>query len=380
MNDFWNSLAGMASGAGVMHDWRRHFGAGMDLIAPFLTPSAELARSHPCPSEPPCDCRHTVRETGSGLVAVCQCNPGECDCFPLNPADLLVYHLDRRRFGEAVRRALGFQPPENQAGATLWLYPIGLCGPLRAPALFTMASSGVLLRELDRLADCRGEPFLLLTPTGAACDAGVEARLRHQGGAHLSLSSALQPGPGGTFALARPLEPVLASWTERLAGARQHGKMLQGIHREIAAVRAEFGSLRQAKERLEGMLADGLFAFTRKVDPSSFKIFCTVLAEGDVAKASRALAMPDATLRHLLRQWQGKGAAYRTLLDLVRWRKKIGRHETLPLNEAILRPAADTTDYPGLLSDVLDGLLAMTPETWQEQCEALADLLRPVVR
>lgn len=51
-------------------------------------------------------------------------------------------------------------------------------------------------------------------------------------------------------------------------------------------MRGDFVELRGAKERLEKMLADGLFAFTRKVDAASFKVLCTLLAEGDVAKAS----------------------------------------------------------------------------------------------
>src|SRR5678815_2665272 len=42
--------------------------------------------------------------------------------------------------------------------------------------------------------------------------------------------------------------------------------VLERIYREIAAVRKDFVELRGAKERLEKMLADRVFAFTRKVD------------------------------------------------------------------------------------------------------------------
>jgi len=64
----------------------------------------------------------------------------------------------------------------------------------------------------------------------------------------------------------------------------------------------------------------------------------------------------------------------------VRWRKKVGRREKIPLNEAILHERAETVDYPGLLSDVLDGLLSVTEENWEERCNELAELLRPAVR
>ena len=84
-------------------------------------------------------------------------------------------------------------------------------------------------------------------------------------------------------------------------------------------------------------------------------------------------------LRKLLRQWQTRGPAYQAMLDLDRWRKKIGRKETIPLNEAIRHEKADTTDYPVLLSDVLDGLLSMTETNWQDLCEELAEMLRPVL-
>jgi hypothetical protein len=156
--------------------------------------------------------------------------------------------------------------------------------------------------------------------------------------------------------------------------------MLAGIHREIAAVRSEFVELRGAKQRLEKMLADGLFAFTRKVDARSFKVLWTILAEGNVAKASRALGMPDPSVRTLLRRWPGRGKEYLAMLELVRWRKKMGRREKVPLNEAILQGRAETTDYPGLLSDVLDGLLSMNDGNWQDRCEGLVEVLRPVVR
>jgi hypothetical protein len=110
-----------------------------------------------------------------------------------------------------------------------------------------------------------------------------------------------------------------------------------------------------------------------------FKVLCAILAEGDVAKASRALGMPDPSVRTLMRRWRGRGREYVAMLELVRWRKRVGRRETVPLNEAVMHARAETTDYPGLLSDVLDGLLSMTEENWEERREELKDVLRAVV-
>jgi hypothetical protein len=150
------------------------------------------------------------------------------------------------------------------------------------------------------------------------------------------------------------------------------------IRRDVAAVRVEFVAVRSAKERLEGALGKGLLGFAQKVDARSFKVLCAILSEGDVAKASRALEMPDGSVRTLIRRWRTMGKEYRAMLDLVRWRKAVGRRERVVLNESVLLEKASSVDYPGLLADVLDGLLSMTQENWKERCEELAELLRPV--
>lgn len=156
--------------------------------------------------------------------------------------------------------------------------------------------------------------------------------------------------------------------------------MLKRIHDSIASKHAEVAELRSAKQRLEKMLAEGLFGFTQKVDPTSFKVLVTVLAEGDIAKASRKLGMGDSTVRDMLREWKKKGGVYRVLLDLVAWRKKTGRKKTVALSNSILLGQTNKVDHPALLSDVLDGLLDMTEDNWREQCEELKETLRPVVR
>jgi hypothetical protein len=195
------------------------------------------------------------------------------------------------------------------------------------------------------------------------------------------------PSPG--FGAASPRAPCFGTASaasalaggqgaEATVGAGEMLKILSEIREEIAAVRGQFVELRTSKERLERMFADGLFGFTRKVDAQSFKILCAVLAEGDVAKASRALEVPDASLRTLMRRWRKLGKEYCSMLDQVRWRKAVGRRETFALNENVLLERASQVDYPGLLADVLDGLLSMNHENWQERCEELAELLRPV--
>jgi hypothetical protein len=187
-------------------------------------------------------------------------------------------------------------------------------------------------------------------------------------------------GNGELFRANEMLEPTLSEFARRVGSLRETGGTLRSIHREIAAVRGDFVELRSAKQRLEKMLADGLFAFTRKVDAASFKVLCAILAEGDVAKASRSLQMPEATVRAVVRRWGNRGKEFRTMQDLVRWRKSVGRKETVPLNDNVLLGKAESVDYPGLLADVLDGLVSMTEDNWQQRCEELAEMLRPGVQ
>jgi hypothetical protein len=64
------------------------------------------------------------------------------------------------------------------------------------------------------------------------------------------------------------------------------------------------------------------------------------------------------------------------MLDVVRWRKSVGRTETVPLNDEIILGKTRSTDYPALLSEVLDGLLSMTEKNWEDLSKELAETLR----
>jgi hypothetical protein len=140
-----------------------------------------------------------------------------------------------------------------------------------------------------------------------------------------------------------------------------------------------YNELRRTKEELEKMRAEGLFKFVEKVDPETFCVLFAILLHGDVAKASRALGEKDSTVRTRMADGKRREPAYRVLLDLVRWRKSIGRREAVQLSEAIATGTAPRTDFEGLISDVLDELLSFDESNWETKCEELAALLRPYV-
>ncbi len=396
---FWHAFDSLSSGRALAIYWQSLFGKDFASIQPFLQPTTQHSLLYPCIANPWCECDHEVSEDAEWeQVGVCTC--GDCEPIPLKRQDTVIHALNRGPFGEALRQALGFAPAAtstlNPQPSTL--LEIGQHAPLHAPVYFYAPSNtDALLAGVHAMLTDRPGPFLLLLPTPSYLTPAVDAVLTRAACAHAALSTILDPaalasvqgsrfdGSKSKVPAPRPstlnpqLSTILAAWSARVTSQRESPGTLLSIHREIAAVRKDFVELRTAKQRLEKMQADGTFAFIRKVDATSFKILCTILAEGDVAKAGRRLGITDSMMRYTLTQWENRGPAYGAMLDLVRWRKRVGRKETLALNDSIMHEHAETTDYPALLSDILDGLLSMTETNWQDLCEDLADRLRPVL-
>ncbi len=222
--DFWEGLDGMSSGAGLMVDWEWRFGATVDLVRPFLRATAELARSYPCISHPVCDCRHELVEHGGKLLSVCS-RPGECfcerECVELEQKDLVVHAVDRARFGEAVRGALGLGECRGTPYSSLWLAEVGALGVPgsagRAPVYFSTAESGLLAGELGKLKALRDGPLILLTARPGGCGCDVKLWLEREGGGHVALSSVLVAEAGGKFGTVRGTREIMRECTERLA-------------------------------------------------------------------------------------------------------------------------------------------------------------------
>ena len=156
-------------------------------------------------------------------------------------------------------------------------------------------------------------------------------------------------------------------------------KSAEDTHREIVSVTKSFDELRRIKEVLQKMQNEKLFGFITKLSPNDFRALCAILAKGDMAKAERALRLARGSVTNRVRRWRTRGPAHKVLLEMVRWRKQIGQKGTVPVPESVLQNTASHTDFAGILADVLEEILAMTEENWQEKAEALAELLRPLV-
>jgi hypothetical protein len=226
-----------------------------------------------------------------------------------------------------------------------------------------------------------GETTWRCIPVPPELCAAAEAALGGHGGP-------AEPGrPRRLFLLAVPANEGGSpeALARELAKACDTQAVLAGIYDQIQALaqgtnglRQENGQLRDAKARLEQVVAEGLLRFLGRVDSESLRVAYAVLAKGDIAKAARELKMKDRTLRDFVGKWRGMGKDYAVLADLVRWRKDTKFTGTVPLNEAVFAAETNSVDYRALVEDVLDGLLAMTEGNWEERREELAELLRPV--
>ena len=302
-----------------------------------------------------------------------------CPPFRLERKDLFVFGLDTGRLCSRIAGALGPGRMQWPQGRAVRAEPVGTYGAAGWPVyLMLPGESARMMREVERLFCAQPDPFVLLTPTGVHCSPDVETMLRRQSCMHIALSSAVDLRGGGALTATTAVGPLLAEFVRRQAERPKVAPLLEGLHRKIDAGHAERAELRDAKARLEQIVAEGLLKFLGRVDAHSLRVAYAVLAKGDIAKAARELKMKDSTLRELVAKWKGKGKDYAVLADLVRWRKDTKFTGTVPFNEAVFASQVSKVDYGALIADVLDGLLMMTEGNWEEKQEELAELLRPV--
>jgi hypothetical protein len=323
---FWYGQAAMSSGAGVMADWQLVFGSALGLVTRFLKPAAVPARSHPCTAHPPCECRHTLRQTGAGLVAVCTCGPGQCAPFTVQPKDVLIHRLDLPALGEAFRSALDLAPPNPPAHSTSWSHELGVYSSAGARVYFTLASGELFRRELDKLWALRDGPFLLLTPTGAIVNAEVEAALRRQQCAHLDLSSLLHPHRSGRFTATASAEARLGTSLKSITRARAADPALARIDRSLAALRKNLAGSSPPQEPPDESVARQAFALVKALDSRQ------PARKAPVYTVFRLYCVDGLTVRQIAKHCCCARSLVFTRLNWLR--KKLGR------NPAELRPCS----------------------------------------
>jgi hypothetical protein len=326
-SDFWSTLDSMGGGAALLADWQASFDPHFASILPFLRATTRQAESYPCPARPPCECRHVVRETSLAHWAVCTCAPGECDPVRLEPRDLMVHAFDRREFGNAICRWLGFAEADATAYSSHGVQEIGtykdsgdtLKRELRtAPVYFAFARQGALLIELEKLFVARPSAFVLLTLTPSACTAEINSALQRHDCAHLALSVIIPILPTPPLTLIEQVRQLLAPFSKRLAEPRDSAEVLRKIERDISAMRRQ---VRQEpspapNEPVPEDAARRAFALVQQLDPDSRMKAPSVLT------VFRLYCMEELTSDQIARK---TGCSKTTVVSRLRLiRKKIG--------------------------------------------------------
>lgn len=210
----WGALESVPGQSAVPALWRERLGAHYEAFqAAFLQPAAEPARSYPCPRG--CGCRHEiVRHPEGDLVAVCRCEPRQCDALLLAPEAVVLWKLSWPRLSRALVAALELdaKPAELHVDHTR---QIGSWSSDCVPVLLSVqhAPEGFRL-VVTELAGRLRQPFILLGPTARFLDAPAQEVLRGVGAAFFSLETtvrcaahgALQPvcRPGELFSRFAP--------------------------------------------------------------------------------------------------------------------------------------------------------------------------------
>ena len=167
---FFRALELLPSLAAVRAEWETLVGEEYPHIKGFLRPRNEAALSYPCSRIPPCGCQHAViKHADDDIVAVCQCNPPDCDTVTLTRQQVIVYEVDIRRLSEAVVEALGLMRSFLKHEVFGRTYQIGSFRPQEGydfPVVLFLATEPNDLQAAVSGVAARSEgPFILFTPT-----------------------------------------------------------------------------------------------------------------------------------------------------------------------------------------------------------------------
>ena len=311
-----NFFEGFTGHPAILLNWQSWMGPDLPHANAFLHPIQKKAKYYPCMDESPCGCTHEVFQSAPDrIVAYCTCEElGACEKVFLQESDLIQYQLDIPRIAEIISQALELEPlPIERSGVIQQFWRIGRY----RHALVYLSPDPV---TAIMAAFITTEPCLLIVPTEGEVSPQIRELLRCHGSGVLALEHLLQLGTPGQITARPTAQATLEAALPKAPAA--FTKVLVGIDTKIDTIRTEYQELRATKVRLQEMQSKGLFEFTQKVDPKSFKILCTILAEGDVAKASRALKVPYTTVQSIVYEWSTSGPAYKVMQDLVQLAKK----------------------------------------------------------
>lgn len=203
MSRLWRALESVNAPA-VGAEWRKRVGDEFEVLrSAFLRADGDPATSHPCSAG--CGCRHqAVHHDDGRIVAVCRCDPPDCDSFALTKADLIAFGIHWSRLGRAIANAFGcdFKLVEMEIHG---VHQIATFSGMAVPVFLVIQTEPRSFRRaLAELSARVRDSFVLLAPTAQWMDIRGHALLAPCKAAFFDLESNIDVLPSGALRSRRP--------------------------------------------------------------------------------------------------------------------------------------------------------------------------------
>jgi len=211
----WRSLEEFPTGSGTAAEWQRYVGAAWPAWQRgFLEQLSKPAAAVYCPRE--CGCAHRVVHHDDGrIVAVCECDPWNCDNIKLTAAEVVEWEFNRSRLARAVGRAFELERREQDLGLP-WTQQLATFAATAVPVVLTIQQEPQEFRQVvAELASRWHDGFILFTPTSRFVDGRVHELLSHARAKFFDLESHVTLLPDGTLHAPKRAGELFASFVTK---------------------------------------------------------------------------------------------------------------------------------------------------------------------
>jgi len=211
----WQTLERVNGLAAVTAEWQALLASDYEAFRKFLRPTSQHATCYPCLATPPCGCAHEVIiHAPNDIVAVCRCEPQDCETTAVQRQDLVIYEVNLGALGESIASTLGLVRDNTVVADLRRTLRVGTYCPLpgyRVPVYLTIQlEPDDFQRVVETLVVDNDEPFVLLAPTQELFSPACEKRLQKRKAQFLPLADTLAWQQDGTLIPRVPPEALLS--------------------------------------------------------------------------------------------------------------------------------------------------------------------------